>query len=206
MTRGDLRTKLQNHFNNSIYYTEADLNNSIQDGVDEVCAFTGCVYKSAALPFQQNVTYYDMLSLLPDYIGAIAIYNDVTHKWMYPTSRRKLEQQRVDWDSISGTPYCFCPISHRYLAIWMKPAVANYGRMLVFYRAAAPTLVEQTQIPIPENGTDALESYSITDLWEQSQEWNKAATEFKTYISNLEALRVLMRNGRNSDRLMGLKG
>jgi hypothetical protein len=206
MTRTELKQQLQLHFNNSVYYTDQDMNDSIQDGIDEVAAFSGCIWAAAAVPFSANVTYYDMLTLLPNYIGVISIFNDTTNRWMSPTSLRKLGQERADWDAVGGTPEFFAPINHRYVAIYRKPLGADYGRMLVFYRAAAPTLVDQTQIPIPAEHIAALEDYNITDLWEQAQEWGKASTAFKEYVKDLDSLRVAMRNKRNSDRLMSLKG
>ncbi len=204
-TRLDVAAKLASQFSNSIYYQEQDVNDSLQDGVSEVCAFSGCIYKTAALPFTAHTTYYDMLTLLPDYIGVVALWNDTIRRWMFPTSIKKLNQQRIDWDVAYGTPYYFVPINHRYVAIWLKPSVPNYGRMFVFYRAAAPTLTDQEPIPIPDEHITALELYSITDLWEQAQEWGKAAESMKDYLDNLNNLRVLMRNKRNSDRTMGLK-
>lgn len=205
VTRIDLQNKLQNQFNNTVYYDTQAINDSLQDGVDEVCAVSGCIWKSATLNFTKGTTYYDMLSLLPDYIGVVAIWNNTIKRWLFPTSLRKLMLQREDWDSQSGTPYYFCPISHRYVAIWLKPTVTNYGQMFVFYRAAAPILTDTTPIPIPDEHVTALELYSITDLWEQAQEWGKASDTLQDYLKNLEALRVLMRNQRNPGRTQQLK-
>ncbi len=204
-TRRDLQERLQNQFSNSIYYDQQAVMDSLQDGVDEVCAFTGCIYKSAEIDFTQYTTYYDLLTLLPDYIGVVAMWNNTIRRWMFPTSLRKLNQQRLDWDCQFGTPYYFCPISHRYVAIYFKPGAINYGKMIVFYRAAAPPLTDQEQIPIPDEHQTALEFYSVTDLWEQAQEWGKAAEGLQDYIKNLENLRVLMRNKRFVDRIPGLK-
>ena len=64
---------------------------------------------------------------------------------------------------------------------------------------------DTTPIPIPDEHIAALEYYCITDLWEQAQEWGKASEGLKDYLSLLDQFRTLMRNRRNSDRLMGLK-
>lgn len=204
-TRLDLAAELEINFNNPVYFDKQSVMDSIQDGLDEVCAFTGCIYKSAAITFTKDTTYYDLLSLLPDYIGIVAMWNNTIHRWMFPTSLRKLNQQRVDWDSCYGTPYYFCPINHRYVAIWQKPSISNYGQMFIFYRAAAPILDNSTPIPLPDEHMGALEYYCITDLWEQNQEWGKASASIKEYLKLLDQFRTLMRNKRNSDRLMGLK-
>lgn len=205
VTRLDVQDKLQIHFNNTIYYDTQSMNDSIQDGLDEVCAFTGCIYKSATLPFTQFTTYYDMLSLLPDYIGIVAMFNLTIRRWMWPDSLKKFNQDRIDWDVCYGTPYYFCPINHRYVAIYKKPAISTYGNFVIYYRAAAPTLNDATPIPIPGEHITALETYSIADLWEQAQEFTKATEGLKIYMKNLEDLRVLMRNQRNRDRYAGLK-
>lgn len=206
-TRGSLAARLQNQFQNSVYYQSIDFNDSIQDGLDEVCAFTGAIYNSATIPFIGGKTYYDMLSLLPDYIGIVAIFNSSINRWLFPTSLRKLNQVRIDWETAYGTPYYFVPVNHRYVAIYMKPGptVTNYGKMYVFYRAAGPQLTDGMMIPLPNDHIQALESYSILDLWEQAQEFGKAENYFQSYTKNLDELRVLMRNRRNPGRITSLR-
>jgi hypothetical protein len=204
-TRLDMQVRLQNYLNNSIYYTVDDMNNSIQDGSDEISAFSGCIWASSVIPFTQFTTYYDLLTLLPNYIGIYAMYNATINRWMWPQSLKKFNQVRIDWDNAYGTPYYFAPINHRYVAIYMKPSVANYGNMIVFYRAQGPQLADTTTIPIPDEHMLVLESYSKMDLWEQAQEFSKAEAEFKNYTSVLDKLRILMRNQRNRDRMMSLR-
>ena len=205
MTRVDLQVRLQNFFQNTPYYPTVDLNNSIQDGMDEVAAFTGCIYKSAVVPFIAGKSYYDMLTLLPDYIGVIAIFNNTIKRWLISTSVRKLDQVRIDWETSLGTPYYFCPINHRYVVIWMKPGAINYGDMFVFYRAAAPALTDLLPIPIPDDHIQALESYCIKDLWEMNQEFGKAGEYMDVYDKNIETLRVYMESLRNPGRTVSLR-
>ncbi len=205
VTRVDVELRLQLFLNCPVFYEKSFMDNSVQDGADEIAAFTGCIYKSAVVPFVAKRTYYDMLTLLPDYIGLVALWNNTIRRWMYPSSLKKFNQVRIDWDTAYGTPYYFSPINHRFVAIYMKPAAPDYGNMIAFYRAAAPVLSDNTPIPIPEEYITVLEDFSITDLWEQSQEWGKAGENFKKYVEGLEELRVLMRNQRNRDRQMSLK-
>lgn len=206
MNRVQLASKLQNHFNNSVYYTTQDLNESIQDGIDEVVAFTGCRLATALLPFQQYVSYYDLVSLVPDYIGVISIFNKVTNRWLIPSSLKKFELDRPDWDAAYGTPAFFSPINFRYIAIYKKPSVVGYGNFLMFYRAAAPTLSDALPIPIPEEHITVLETYCLGDLSEQAQEWQKAGLQFKSYQKSLDTLRTLIQNQTNRDRVFSLKG
>lgn len=203
MTKAELAQDLGLQFSNSTYYDAQAVSDSIQDGADEVCAFSGCLLKSAAVPFSQYQTYYDMISLIPDFIGVISIWSTSTKRWLSPTSHRKLSESRSDWDCQYGVPNSFCQISHRWVAISAKPATANYGSMLIFYRAAAPQL--SVNSVLPNSAESAIENYCITDLWEQAQEWGKASQASSEYLTDLEQLRVLVQNKRNSDRLFSLK-
>jgi hypothetical protein len=205
MTRVDMQVRLQNQFNNPTYYDVQAMNDSIQDGLDEVTALTGLVWQSATLPFTDNLTYYDLITLLGNYVGVYAIYNAVINRWLIPTSVKHLDQVRIDWESAYGTPYYFVPINHRYIAIYKKPNGPNYGNMYIYYLASAPLLNDGLVLPIPDDHITALESYCIRDLWEQNQEFTKASDMMETYITNLEALRVLMKNRRNSDRQASLR-
>ena len=148
MTRLDIQTRLNNFFANSVYYTNQDFNDSIQDGLDEICVLTGCVMQNAVIPFQNNLTYYNMMNLLPNYYALFAMFNGTTRKWMWPTSIKKLDQVRVDWETAPGTPWYFVPVSHRYVAIYKKPNTPNYGLMHCFYFATAPLLCDSDQIQI----------------------------------------------------------
>jgi len=204
-TRLDVQNSIQLYLNNPAYYTTTDMNDSIQDGVDEICAFSGCIWKSATIPFVANLSYYDMLTLIPDYIGVVAIFNNTIKRWLLPQSRRKFNQDRIDWESAVGVPYYFDAVSHRYVVIYKKPGAANYGDMFVFYRAAAPTLGDLTNIPIPEDHITCLENYCITDLWEQNQEFTKGSDRLKEYIEDLQQLQVYMHSKRIPDRLPSLK-
>lgn len=199
MTRVDVEHRLSLYFENDTYYTPYDLQNSIQDGYDEVISFSGAILKSATIPFTQNLSYYDMLTLLPDYIGVYAIFNNVTNRWMWPTSERKLDQVRPDWETSIGTPEYFVPKSHRYMAIFRKPSTALYGNMYVFYRASAPTLGDSDVIQLPDDYVNALSDYCIADLLEQQQEFTKASLRLSSYMDNLEQLRVWIQNQRIPD-------
>lgn len=205
MTRLDMQARLQNVFENASYYTSDDFNASIQDGYDEVCAFSGCILKGTTIPFKKNVTYYDFLSLIPDFIGVIAIFNQTMNRWMFPISIRKLDQLRIDWECAGGTPYYFSQVSHRYIAIFMKPLTDGYGNMQILYRASAPTLGDTDLIQLPTDQFFALESYSILDLWEQQQEFKKASLYFNKYIENLASLSSWVHSQRIPDRAPSLK-
>lgn len=198
MTRGELVTRLRNYFENNVYFSTDDFLVSLQDAYDEAAAFSGCILKATNIPYEQDLSYYDMIDKIPDFVGVFAIFNSVTKRWMTPVSMIKLDRHRVDWETAYGTPEYFSVVSHRFLAIYRKPSTADYGDMFVYYVAAAPTLASDADvIQIPDDLAAVLEDYSVTDLQEQQQEWAKASEYLKIYSASLTDLR----NWANQQRL-----
>jgi hypothetical protein len=207
MTRLEAITRLRNYFENNIYFSTDDFLASLQDGYDEVAAFSGCILKAVNIPYNQYVSYYDMINLIPDFIGTFAIFNSVTHRWMSPVSLKKLDRHRTDWETAYGTPEYFSTVSHRYVAIYRKPGTTGYGDAWVYYIAAAPTLTADSDlIQIPDEFVAVLEDYSIVDLQEQQQEWTKAGNYFANYTASLEDLRSWAKEKRLPARMPNLAG
>lgn len=205
MTRDDIQLRIQNYFENNTFFSTTDIVASIQDGYDEIVSYTGLIIKGTTLPFTANLTYYDLRTLLPDYLGVIAIFNPIPKRWMIPTSLNKLDRYRYDWETCYGMPEYFTAINHRYMAIFRKPLAAGYGNMYFYYAATAPTLGAADNILIPNDYlVETLEDYCITDLQEQQQEWNKAGNHLGAYVENLDQLRTWVKNQRMSDRTPSL--
>lgn len=206
MTRDDLKTRLQVHFESSDNLNDQDYDDAIQDGYEEIIAGSGCLFKAATLSFTANLSYYDLRNLLPDFLGIVAIFNVVTKRWMCPISYRKLDDETYDWETKIGTPDFFCPLSHRFMAIYRKPGVADYGNMYIFYRATAPILTGSTDILIPDDHMKIFEDYSFTDLNDRMQEFSKASRTFKEYVMGMEKFRQSIKYDRVPDRMPNLKG
>jgi hypothetical protein len=204
MTRDELRARLQLTMANNVYYTQDDFNNSIQDAVDEVVVSTGCLPKAVRLSFINNLTYYDFMTLIPDFYALTAIFNIVTKRWMNPNSLRRFDEDRPDWEVCAGTPDDFAVVNHRYTAIYKKPNTTGYGDMFVFYKATAPTLVGSSVLPMADVFTDSPQDYAIADLWEQQQEWTKAGAHFKDYVGSVQRLKEYV-NQRIPERLPFLR-
>ncbi len=205
MTRDELKANIKVEFEDSANFLELDYDTAIQDGYEEIVATSGCIFKSATIPFEKDLTYYDLRSEIPDFLGVVAIFNPVTRFYLCPLSLRKLDQERSDWECNYGTPEYFCPISHRAMAIYKKPAIEDYGDMYIFYRATAPILSGGTTILIPDDHIKVLENYSFLDLHDRRQEYAKASTVFTDYIKRLEQFRQSVVNQRITDRLSSLK-
>lgn len=200
-TQEQLATQVTNYFNNPTYFTSDDVNASIQDGYDEIGAFSGLFLKSATIPFVANLSYYDMLTILGDYIGVVAIFNNSIKRWMSPGSLIRFDRDRIDWESAAGVPYFYSVVNHRYMAIYKKPIVNNYGFMYIFYRATSPLLGSLDNFAIPDDYIESERAYVLSDLWAQNQEWTKATNKFEEYKRSLNQLKLWIHSQRDPDRV-----
>jgi hypothetical protein len=142
-----------------------------------------------------------MLTLLPDYVGVVAVFNSGIKRWMTPAGINRFDKDRIDWEVATGVPYFFSVVSHRYMAIYKKPAVPNYGFMYTFYRGASPVLSPLDNFAIPDDYIETEQDYVLSDLWAQNQEWTKAQNKLGEYIEHLNQLKLWIKSQRDPDRI-----
>jgi hypothetical protein len=187
-----------------VFYSADDVNDAIQDGYDEIVAYTGCIENAVSLQFQSGLNYYDFYTLIPDYLGVVAIWNKSMKRWMIPVSLRELDDMRWDWERAVGSPYLFCPLNYRYVIIF--PRMMSAGEMYVFYKAKANTLTGSDVLNIPpEICSEIMEHYLLADLHEQREEFTKAQMAYKTYWEEVQALIYRIRRF-DQERLSRLGG
>ena len=163
------------------YYSADDVNDSIQDGYDDIAVVSGCIQKSADVDFIDNLTYYNFSVLISDYYTVVAIYNNTQKRWMDPTDRREMNTLRRDWETITGQPSMFFPMDSRRVMVMPRMVVAS-GNMTVFYRATAPTLAGGDTPLIHVDEQKLLEWYATGDLFDQAEEYIKAEIWWSKYF------------------------
>lgn len=205
-TRDQISADIRDALNDAGYFYSADdLNDSIQDGYDEIAAFTGCIEKAVAIDLVADQTYYDLRSLIPDFISLVAVYSRFQKRWLCPCSDRQLDKIRENWEFATGQPFAFWPVNYRWMAIHPRTPDSTQ-QLYIFYKAAAPTLGATTEPLIPvEICQDITSSYSTMDMFEQAEEWVKAGLYFKGYTEKIEELIRLMKK-RDAERLIRLGG
>lgn len=205
MTRDEIVAHIGEDLNSAAYYTSEDLNDSMQDAYDEIAAFTGCITKSAPVPFEANTVYYDFLELIPEFVTVLGIWNGRTKKWMIPVSYREMDNYRSDWELSRGEPFAFCPVNYRYIAIFPSPSDSN-NYMHVFYRAQAEEMTGSSEPSVPDDIVEEIfGAYVMTDMHEQQMEWVKAKRRWKTYQQKITDLLQWLA-GRDSERFKRLGG
>jgi hypothetical protein len=232
-TRGQIKAEIQNNLIelNFNFYSDEDLNNSIQDAYDDITILTQCIQHKVTLPWISNLSYYNFKNLLPDYLGTIAIFNNVTNQWLRDDLNLKdFDRIRRDWENWVGTPLFWAPSDPERIAVaakyfgstlvygafdsgsfdknsfFINNATQNpLGTFNLFYWALAPQLISDSDtFLIASDVTTALTRYCTADLLEQAQEFNKAQIFWQPYQSDVDEYSDRVKRNCKSDLLLRL--
>ena len=186
MTRAQLRANVRSNLYDAgvTFYDDDAINQSLQDGYNEVAAKCRCITKSAAVQQLANQPYYDFLNVsgVTDYLGTVAIYNADTLFWLRDdVSIRDFDRIRRDWETWTGEPQFWAPHSQQYIAVCpvLAAVITGVNLFTLWYWAQAPSFAaqESPDSTAPLIATDMqplLEWYATGDLLEDAQEVTKA--------------------------------
>jgi hypothetical protein len=234
-TRGQIKGDLQANLTELgiNFYSDTDMNNSIQDAYDDIVILTQCIQKQVTLNWISNLSYYNFADnfSIPDYLGTIAIFNNVTNLWLRDDlSLKDFDRIRRDWEEWIGTPQFWAPSDPKRIAIAAKyfsgniiygafdyksfnnnvffidnSASAPLGTFILYYWALAPTLQSDSDtFLIAADKISSITQYSTADLLEQAQEFNKAGTFWQPYMENIEDYADRVKRNCKSDLLLRL--
>lgn len=227
-TRGQIKSDIQSNLTdlNVNFFSDTDINESIQDAYDDVAILTQCIQNIATLNWVSNLSYYDFVSLgISNYLGTIAIFNNVTNLWLADTlSLKDFDRIRRDWETWIGTPLYWAPSDYKRIAVAAKysavsgggafsnafsdaffidSAIGALGSFKLYYWSLAPTLVLDSETFLIASDMDQLITQYVTaDLLEQAQEFTKAMGFWESYNSNIISYSDRVKRNNKADLLL----
>jgi len=122
-TRGQLKITIRQNLDDDVasFYSDTDLNESLQDAYDDIASLTQCITSIADnLVWVPNLVYYDPrvdLGMI-DYLGMVAIFNYSTNRWLRDDlSIRDFDRIQRNWECWTGTPQFWAPSDPYHFAI-----------------------------------------------------------------------------------------
>ena len=194
LNRGQIRDRIRTNLNDSgiTYYSDKEINDSIQDAYNEIAARALYNVKNITLPWYAHLNYFDFpgpLFRVCDYIATIAIFNNSTRQFLRDDLNiRDFNRLRRDWETWRGAPQFWCPHSWQYDAI--APAYASVpsvnGTFILTYYAQSPLLAaDADEFLIASDMLTLIEQYSTGDLLETAEEPAKAGSFWNDYESGI---------------------
>lgn len=201
-TRGELRDIIRSNLADAglgTYYTDDEINASIQDAYNEIVAKTLCNIKSSlaiAWPVA-GTPYFDFLNdyAITDYLGTYAIFNNNTNFWLRDDiSIRDLNRIRRDWEAWRGQPLYWTPHSLQRIVV-IPTLTTGSGTFDLWYYATAPVMASDSDVPIiAADNHSLIEWYSTADLIETAEEVAKASLYWAQYEPNKEEYKARCHN------------
>lgn len=228
-TRGQLKADVQDNLEelNLNFFSDDDLNQSMQDAYDDIAILTQCIQKQSTQNWISNLSYYNFQALgVSDYLGTIAIFNNVTNLWLRDDlSLKDFDRIRRDWETWIGTPQWWAPsdplniaVAAKYLAtsqssafwsgafspaFFIDPSYGSLGTFNLFYWAQAPVFGSDNDNPLVASDMQILFTHYVTaDLLEQAQEYGKSQDYWTLYFSSIQSYADRVKRNVKSDLLL----
>jgi hypothetical protein len=228
-TRGQLKADVQDNLSdlNLNFFSDDDLNQSFQDAYDDIAILTQCIQKITTQNWISNLSYYNFQSLgVTDYLGTIAIFNNITNLWLRDDlSLKDFDRIRRDWETWVGTPMWWAPsdplniaIAAKYMvtsgayafeptafsnAFYIESTYGTLGTFKLYYWALAPSFATDSDVPlVASDMQDLFTNYVTADLLEQAQEFTKASDYWKTYNEHIDVYSDRVKRNCKSDLLL----
>jgi hypothetical protein len=205
-----IRENLNDHFTSTTYYNVDDLNDSIQDGYDEVVAVSECYERVIDVPvgMLNAQPWVNFRGIIPDYYRIVAILNRNTREFLCADGDREEECYKADWQLTStGRVQNYVINGTEWIALPNWYSDSSYKDLRVFYKALAPKPIDDNHVfKILTEYQKLLENYSTADLLEQNQEFVKAQNYWAVYEPMLEEYRRKILLLSKSDRIFTREG
>lgn len=195
MTRLQLKSRILDNLKDptSIYWTDSKLNDSIQDGYDEIVLETECIEQVTTVNFTPGLIYYDLYDLLttPCYWKPTRLFNNQSNRWFQIYDQQILNKIYYSWELSNGNPWCAYIVNYRYLGFFPHGSPGTYD---LFYKVCRDILINDSQfIQIPDSYVKVIENWCTADLLESVQEFSKASTYWTDYQTELDRFRSHVR-------------
>lgn len=200
MNRTDVRTRVMEEMeDNDTFISSTNLNDSIQDGYDDLVVGAEMIEKQASIAAVSGQLYYDLSALISDYYSVTGIYSTNMGRWLESTDRETMRDRKIDWELMTGGAQWYMVVDNKRVAIIPYQPTAS-DTYLVNYNAAAPTLDDTTGMVIPVENQRVMDHYTLAEMQEQAREFEKAKSNWAEYERHRKLIVFKMSQRASTDR------
>lgn len=208
MNRQTLRTLIREEIEDQgSFYSDIDLNAAIQECYTEYVKDTKVIEKKVTINFQDDLVYYNLRTLVPDFLRVKQIYDTNSRSWLTGRSIVWLDKRYTEWETKLGIPQNFSIISPELIAFFPHLEIATSASFELYYDALAPIIATDSEVlNIFTNSNDLFIFYSTFYLMLQAKEFTKAKLSLQEFDKRLKQAVISANSRALPDRKYGLKG
>lgn len=187
MTFAQLKAETFRRLNESsspVFWTEADVEDALNDGYAEISDATGWYEKSATIDVLSDRPWYDLRDIIGSTFLALGpTFNVTTNRWLTPSSVRDLDSRDRRWETNTGQAQRVMTQTLWWMGFWPR-VQADTGTVSQYYTALPTPLAADADVPLfPNTFHRGLVDYALTDLWAQDGETARALQAWAAYLT-----------------------
>ena len=165
MTKGELRTRVKDALNDTtgVFWTDAQVDRSILEGAEVLAEESRAIRRSAIVPLQPGCSHYYIQSIAEDLLFPYRVWSQRDERRLTALSLKELDAYHLEWDTVTGDPEVWCPLSWDAFVIWPRTG-EDGGWLRVDYVAWPEELMDDDDSwDMPEQSQDSLIHYALYD-------------------------------------------
>lgn len=189
MTRGELTTQILTALGDSptapIFWSRAEIQDTIQDGQEVLAETISAVKRTAYLALAAGTNFYPLQVIAPDLLRIQRVYLDSQHRRLTAMTRIQLDTFHETWRTVSGVPEAYLSMGYDWICLWPTPAVSG-DILRVDYTAWPRALDSDSDWPeLLEADHDTLVYYGIYDGLLKRWDVQQALPIFQEIVSRV---------------------
>jgi hypothetical protein len=184
---GDIRSRILDGLNDpdSIFWTTAELNEIIQDGMEVMAEHSQAVKRTAFVPFRDGATYYSLRGVADDVMSIYRLWDESHSQILTPVTQMELDEHNERWPDATGRPERWFSVSWDLFGIYPKPANGG-GILRVDYNAWPRDLADDSDEPEYSLGDhDSIVDYGIYEGLLKRWDFKRAVEAFSPFAKKV---------------------
>jgi hypothetical protein len=180
--RAEVFTRLRESSASPVYWTEEDVDESINEGYGEISDSSEWYERVKVVDILKDRPYYDVYAVLDRCFLRIDVaYDTVTSRWLTHSHVRGLDDSDRRWETRIAEPDRLIFRGIRWLSYWPYKGAAT-GSIRQYFVSIPPVLCEDDDTPgFPEQFHYGLVEYALYDLFTQDSEVDLTLASWEAY-------------------------
>ncbi len=199
MTKGELKLRVQAALNDTtgVAWTESQVGYALLEAAEVLAEESRGIKRSVLVPLQEGANYYYVQAVAPDMLFPYRVWSQRDERRLTALTLKELDQYHEQWDTVTGDPEVWCPLSWDCFVLWPRPSDGG-GWLRIDYVAWPQEIEDDEEWEFPDQSQDALVHYALYDSLLKYYDKEAADTHLSLFL--MQGLQGSNRSGLRKDQ------
>ena len=201
-------TRLEENSSSPRFWALADIKAALNEGLEEMSDSSEWYERNYAIPHVAAQVYTDLKASLgsDQILTPKHAFNNQTNRWIEFKDVRDLDNERLEWETVTGEEEKCILRGLWWLGTFPHPA-ASSGSLTLYFTALPPTMVSDSDTPgFPDEYHYGIVEYALGDLFSQERDYVKSLSHFKAFLPYDAGLKHYVESRIARDRIHYFRG